>query len=336
MHFSFNAETGKDKVRFLVGQPGALVPNQANCSTSLLIPSAIDIVSFASLGNIVVDRGHKFLDGSVEACFWIHRVRSVRAGAGHCQPSATDQLPASLPLTVMTAADVCDDDHDDEPGDFSGPSPLAPCSLDLAVEAGSLLDTIVAMETPVFGCSPDPVAELENIEQNSIDCEPLDSMQEEMNAIRQMLEPNVTAGVPDFISGEFVKLLGLIAAARASHPQLSSQHGLSDRISAMEEKPAAKFTGSQEVVILQLQTHCAEIFDLRVDLMLVFQPAVDALRASPCPGSIDVNASAVAASPIPVPTSAAQPEQRHQSSIPRDIHRTDRLAAPNKTKAKKR
>ena len=67
VHFTRNHNTQKDKVRFCISTHG---PTQA-IPTSSLILSAIDMVRDACMSCVVVDRGHRFSDGSTEASFWL-------------------------------------------------------------------------------------------------------------------------------------------------------------------------------------------------------------------------------------------------------------------------
>ena len=71
VHLTYNAATRKDKIRFLVSPHAKCGPPDSHAS--LIIPSAIQLVISASFSSNVVDRGHRFSDGSSEACFWLRR-----------------------------------------------------------------------------------------------------------------------------------------------------------------------------------------------------------------------------------------------------------------------
>ena len=70
VHFSWNAATLKDKVRFCIGAPA---DHDTRQPTSVLLTGAIQMVSEATVTAVVVDRGHKFSSGKAEICFWIQR-----------------------------------------------------------------------------------------------------------------------------------------------------------------------------------------------------------------------------------------------------------------------
>jgi hypothetical protein len=125
-----------------------------------------------------------------------------------------------------------------------------------------------------------------------------------MDAVRQMLgtpscqnpmndvvaETTVTVGVPDSISVNIVKLVQLISATLAAHPQLPSQQDLSSKISVLEDRRAVKISGSHDVVSLQMHDLCTDIIDLRDDLIKAFQLALTASSEHTGPtGAIDVS-----------------------------------------------
>ena len=116
VHFSYNSQTGKDKVRFLINRHGALKFDESN--TSSLIPSAIDLVSSSSICHAVVDRGHRFSDGSAEACFWIQPRSLTRATTSLCEPPAKARKLVGLPLSEVSSG--CVRGELNAPEDFIG------------------------------------------------------------------------------------------------------------------------------------------------------------------------------------------------------------------------
>ena len=117
-HFSHNSKTSKDKVTFKVGSVKSASP-----TCSVLLAAAIDAIASCVHGSVVVDRGHKFSDGSSEVSFWLvpapdHGGISLQHDASQGQQVDQDSSPRlGCSTTVSTGGAVEPAAH--EPMDYA-------------------------------------------------------------------------------------------------------------------------------------------------------------------------------------------------------------------------
>ena len=106
LHVSHSAESGKDKVRFLL--------HPATSGSDVVSPmllSAIALVADTCAHGVVVDRGHQHSKGLSEICFWIQkpaagRTMSRRPAAlnADAAPFVPSPPPQGVPVSVTGAA----------------------------------------------------------------------------------------------------------------------------------------------------------------------------------------------------------------------------------------
>ncbi len=77
VHFTYNAQESKDKVRFVIdGNAGDRLQD------SLFLVAALDLVTAAVSKSVTVDRGHRFSSGRSEVCFWLQHPENVPSPCG--------------------------------------------------------------------------------------------------------------------------------------------------------------------------------------------------------------------------------------------------------------
>ena len=96
---------------------------------------------------------------------------------------------------------------------------------------------------------------------------------------------------------------------------------------------AAKFSGEEAQVTSQMQCHCAQMTDLRNELLSEFEMSAAALKELSGSSHIVDTRTSASAGCSSVGVEGEQPQ--HSSTFPRDIERTNRLASPNKKKSRK-
>jgi hypothetical protein len=70
VHVAYNPSTGKDKVRFTLQPCGS----SSALSSGSFVAEILDLIERVASRSVVVDRGHRFSNGTAEASFWFERL----------------------------------------------------------------------------------------------------------------------------------------------------------------------------------------------------------------------------------------------------------------------
>ena len=96
MHFSYDPEVQKTKIRFTLSPLGAA---SVDFVPSDVILNTIDTISSSAISHIVMDGGHRFSDGRSEVSVWLQKHR-FSAGGGAALAPVPSQWMASEPLLL--------------------------------------------------------------------------------------------------------------------------------------------------------------------------------------------------------------------------------------------
>ncbi len=99
VHFTYNAQESKDKVRFVIDGNAGDRPQD-----SLFLDAALDLVTAAVSKSVTVDRGHRFSSGRSEVCFWLQRPENVPSPRGTSGYSKNSEMFSKMTRNEKEAA----------------------------------------------------------------------------------------------------------------------------------------------------------------------------------------------------------------------------------------